>query len=96
MKSCIRLFLNCLPIVVVLLILVEITITNELVHFGKSVQAIDIKIDTIQQENEQIAQRIASASSLVAIEQKATAMGFLPAASPLVLGPEEFAFRPGH
>ena len=93
MKSAVRLLLRLLPGLVVVLIIIEIIVTNELVHYGKSVQAIDRQIDTVAQENERIAQNVASASSLIAIEQKAKSLGFISASAPIVLGQEEFALQ---
>lgn len=93
MKSFIVLFIKILPVAVVLLVIVEIIITNELVHYGKSVQTINNSIVLLQHANENLAQRVASASSLVAIEQKAISMGLVPPSFPIILGQEEFALR---
>lgn len=87
--------LRSMPVVVVILILLEIVATNELAGLGNQVRTVDASIDAIIDENMDIEQRLASASSLLTIHEKARELGFTELPRSFTFGPEEFpvAFR---
>lgn len=62
-----------------ILTLVEVIVINQLAGSGHSVSAIDTQIEKLQEENAIIEQQVASASSLLLIEQKAKEYGFTEA-----------------
>lgn len=70
---------SVLPIMAVLFILIEIFLTNELAGLGKRVRLVEEQTDEVMQNNAILEQRIASASSLLVIEQKANEHGFMNA-----------------
>ena len=83
--------MKVLPFTAVLFILIEIILTNELAGLGKRVRFIDEQTGIVMQENTILEQHIASASSLLVIEQKAQEHGFLmTGARYLSISPLEF------
>ncbi len=66
-----------LPFLVIILAAGQIWITNELAGLGASVHDVDVRIEAIKEENALLTQQVASASSLLLIEQKAREMGFV-------------------
>lgn len=89
----IRFCLVLTPIAAVFLIVAELLVTNELAGLGKRVQQTDIAIDSYREENDILRQRVASASSLLTIENKARLMGFTESPKYIVIGKEEFALQ---
>lgn len=77
-----------------LLILVQIFLTNELAGQGGKAGEIDARISLLEEENERLTQEVASASSLLRIEEKAREMGFVEASktSYLFVGDLPIAF----
>ncbi|MBI3956336.1 hypothetical protein HY339_03700 [Candidatus Gottesmanbacteria bacterium] len=92
MKSCIRSGIRLLPIVAVVLLVVEILVTNELAGFGKKVAQTDRAIDTLKEENQLLQEKVASLSSLLTIEEKARVLGFTTTSAVVTIGTEDVAF----
>ena len=75
-----------IPVIVIILVVIEILWSNTLVVSGRQVSSADMEIISLRQANEQLAQRVASASSLTTIAVKAQGMGFVdPTAKQFVL-----------
>lgn len=66
-----------IPLIVILLVVVELVWTNTLVRSGRDVTATDLAITSIRQQNEVLAQRVASASALTTIAAHAKDAGFV-------------------
>ncbi len=69
----IRLFL---PVVAIILIVVELIVTNQLAGLRRDVQSVDANTLSLQAENDLLSQKIASASALATISEKALTLGF--------------------
>lgn len=72
-----KFFLRLLPAVVVALAVLQVAMINELAGLGRSVSILDAKIDSARASNELLVQKVASSSSLLAIEVKARENGFI-------------------
>lgn len=72
-----RTLAKSIPGIVILLVVIEILWSNTLVVSGKQVSVVDLEIVSLRQANEQLAQQVASASSLPTIAAKAYDMGFV-------------------
>ena len=68
---------RAIPLVAGILLIAEIILVNTAAGSGSRVQAIDMNIDALQQQNNLMEQTIASASSLMTIAAKSGAMGFV-------------------
>ncbi len=68
-----------LPIVAVFLIIAEVVATNQLAGLGEAATGLDMRIESLREENAHLSQQVASASSLIMIEQKAKEYGFTEA-----------------
>lgn len=66
-----------IPLIVILLVVIELVWTNTLVKSGRQVTETDFSITSIRQQNELLAQRVASASALTTIAAKAKEAGFV-------------------
>ena len=64
-------------LVVVLLAVGQLLVTNELASLGQSVGELDDRIEAAREVHELLGQEVASASSLLAIEEKAKELGFV-------------------
>lgn len=82
-----------LPIAVVLLLVVEILVTNELAGFGRKVGETNLAIDVLKEENQLLQEKVASLSSLLTVEDKARALGFTTTPTVVSLGYEDVAFH---
>lgn len=82
-----------IPATALILIVTEIFATNELVSEGRKIHDVDLKIETVSNENDLLASQIASASALATIQQKAKDNGFIKPANYLTIGPETVAFH---
>jgi hypothetical protein len=91
MKKIISSLFALLPVSVILLIIVEIILTNQTAGSGKVAHSVDISIDVLRQENELLAEQVASASSLMTISAKAKEMGLREAAGTqyLTIAPQD-------
>lgn len=85
--------LGFLPIVAILLLVVEMLVTNELAGFGKKVAETDRAIDALREENQLLQEKVASLSSLVTIEEKARVLGFTLTPKVVIAGKEDVAFQ---
>lgn len=79
--------------VVVLLLVVEILVTNELVGFGRKVGDANRAIDALKEENQLLQEKVASLSSLLSVEEKARSLGFTTTPTVVSLGYEDVAFH---
>ena len=66
-----------IPIIVILLIVIELVWTNTLVRSGREVTSTDLAIAALRLRNEQLAQKVASASALTTIAARAKDAGFI-------------------
>ncbi len=82
-----------LPLFAVILLVVEILVTNQLVGFGRKVHEVDRAIETVKEENQLLQERVASLSSLLTIEEKARALGFTLTPPLVTIGMEDVAFH---
>jgi cell division protein FtsL len=77
MMKLLRTLAKSIPGIVIILVVIEILWSNTLVLSGKQVSAVDLEIVSLRNQNEQLAQQVASASSLSTIAVKAKDMGFV-------------------
>lgn len=84
--------IRILPFLAVLLLVVEILVTNELAGFGKRVSLTDRAIDALKEENQLLQEKVASLSSLLAIEEKSQSLGFRYQPSVVTIGRQDVAF----
>ncbi len=91
--SFVRSAVRFLPIVAVVLLLVEILVTNELAGFGRNVAETDRAIDTLKEENQLLQEKVASLSSLLTIEEKARILGFTTTPRVVTIGAADVAFQ---
>ncbi len=71
-----RTIARSIPLIVILLIVVELVWTNTLVKSGRQVTSTDLAIATLRQQNEDLSQKVASASALTTIAARAKDAGF--------------------
>lgn len=82
-----------IPIFVVLLVVVELLVTNELAGFGKRLAETDRAIEVVKEENQLIAEKIASRSSLLTISEKARDLGMTTSPVIITMGGSDVAFH---
>lgn len=82
-----------LPLTVVLLLIVEILVTNELAGFGRKVGDANRAIDALKEENQLLQEKVASLSSLLTVEEKAHDLGFTSTPNAVTIGTEGVAFH---
>ena len=85
-KICLRL----LPVLLIAVVLAEFMVTNYLAGKGREVGSIDRQIGVLQEENERLAQHVASASSLLNVSERARALGFIEPAQYVTIIPAQF------
>lgn len=73
-----------------ILLVMTIVFSCQLVNDGKEMKKIDEQIVTLQNEQTEISEKIASASSLTTVREKATAMGFVPSKSVMTIRADQF------
>ena len=66
-----RTIVKATPLCIICLILVKLIIINEFAGIGEKVKSLDARLSQVQEENEVLTQRYASASSLLTISVKA-------------------------
>jgi len=66
-----RTIVKATPLCIICLILVKLIIINEFAGIGEKVKSLDARLSEVQEENEMLTQRYASASSLLTIAIKA-------------------------
>jgi len=79
-----------LPIIAIGLFVSQIVCTNNLAQDGSTLKEITSKVDTLAFENERLEQEIASASSILEIQKKAVASGFIEAKQFLTLAQGQY------
>lgn len=91
-----RFLIKTLPLWVIVLVVTELLLSNELVGLGKQVKHIDGQIDAVVADNDSLREHIASVSSLLVIEQKASELGLEKAKKYLTLSSDQFpvAYHP--
>jgi len=90
MKYLGTIFSITLPIIAVVLGVCQIIYTNELASVGSSLASYDTKIEQLTTENATITQKVASMSSLLSVQEKAVAMGFVETKKYLTIGEDQF------
>lgn len=86
MMHILRTLAKSIPVIVIILVVIEIFWSNTLVVSGKQVSSVDLAIVSLRTANEQLAQQVASASSLPTIAAEAKDMGFVePSAKQFVM-----------
>ena len=70
-SSLLRIIVKATPLCIICLILVKLIIINEFAGIGEKVKSLDARLSQVQEENEVLTQRYASASSLLTISVKA-------------------------
>ena len=81
---------HVLPILLIVVVLAEFMVTNYLAGKGREVGSIERQIGVLQDENERLAQQVASASSLLNVSGRARALGFIEPAQYMTIGPSPF------
>jgi len=82
--------LRFLPLGIIALIILQFVISNEIAGLGEKVALLDDQTQTLADENTLLSQKVASASSLVAIASRAHELGFVESAKYMTVGPEQF------
>ena len=77
MMNILRTIAKSIPGIVIILVVIEILWSNTFVLSGKQVSSVDLEIISLREKNEQLAQQVASASSLTTISVKAQEMGLV-------------------
>jgi hypothetical protein len=77
MKSMIGSLLKYSPFFAIFLAIVELILSNQFVGSGKTIRSTDIAIDMVRSENARLEQQVASFSSLMTVEIRAKALGFV-------------------
>lgn len=88
-----RFGIHMLPFLVVILLVVEILVTNELAGFGKKVSVTDRSIDVVKEENQLLQEKVASLSSLLTIEEKSHSLGLITSPTVVTIGRQDVAFH---
>ncbi len=74
--------LKSLPVFVIVLVTLQVVISNELASLGQTMGDIDTRIEGVKGTNELLESEVASASSLLTVAVKAKEIGFVePTAS---------------
>ena len=77
-------------VIVGTLLVMMIVYSCQLVTDGKQIKTINDQIDALKNQQIDISEKIASASSLTTIRQKATAMGFVPSTHVMTMRQDQF------
>ncbi|MBI3577736.1 hypothetical protein HY086_06895 [Candidatus Gottesmanbacteria bacterium] len=89
----IRFIASLLPLVAIVLVVVQLVVSNALAGAGKNTQSLDQAIEDIKAQNQLLRQELAVQTSLIAIETKAKELGFTSAASTVTLAPSDVAYN---
>ena len=82
-----------IPILVVVLVVVELLVTNELAGFGKRLAETDRTIEVVKEDNQLMNEKIASLSSLLTISEKARELGMTTTPGVITIGAEDVALH---
>lgn len=67
---------------VLLLLVVQVLVSNSIANFGTTISQTENKIAELTQENQLLEEKIASSSSLLAVSEKAKTHGFVKEITP--------------
>ncbi|MDO8451427.1 MAG: hypothetical protein Q7S76_00995 [bacterium] len=90
MRRLIRIFSRFAPFIILALVIIELVVTNSFVSLSDHVSGVEKEIQRVERENDDLTQKIASASSLLAIEEKAKTMGFSKTSRYMTIHQDEF------
>ncbi len=82
-----------LPFFAVILVVTQLVVSNGLVSAGRKTQLLDREIADIGQQNEDLRQKLAFATSLSYLETKAAELGFIKSVHTLSLSPADVAYH---
>ena len=74
-----------LGVFILLLLVVQIIVSNRLANFGSHLSQVENEISTLTEANQQLEEKIASSSSLMAVADKAKQLGFTKNMTPVYL-----------
>lgn len=74
-----------LTCIVITLLLVQVAVSNRLATTGVRVSIVEEEIQSLSQQNTNLAVQIASASALMTLKEKAANLGFTKAIKPIYL-----------
>lgn len=77
MKNILRIAEIILPITAVVLLIVQVVVSNELATLGKQMGQLDAQVRLESDIHESLAIEVASASSLLTLRARASAFGFI-------------------
>ncbi len=90
MNTVFRFLRTAIPVTAIVLIVVQVIISNELATLGKRMGTLDVAVTKQQDLHETLETQVASASSLLTLRQRAQAEGFHdPLANQIVSLPAE-------
>lgn len=72
-------------VVVLGLLVVQVVVSNRLANYGTTLNQTEKDIEQLTQQNRELHEKIASASALMAIDEKARRLGFIKTVSPQYL-----------
>ncbi len=85
MKPIIRLIGIFLPVTALVLVVIQIVISNEMASLGKTLGSVEREISLESEIREALATQVASASSLLVIRSRAESQGFVePSAKQII------------
>jgi hypothetical protein len=76
MKQTVRIISVILPCVAIILVVVQVIISNELATLGSRVGKLDTEVAQAQDVHETLEMEVASASSLLSLRERAALFGF--------------------
>ncbi|MFZ5845117.1 MAG: hypothetical protein ACOY0S_01470 [Patescibacteria group bacterium] len=89
-KKLLQIWIKILPLLAMMLIVVELVLTNSLATLGSRVATLDSQIVALEEENARFALEAASASAILTLEGKARTLGFVEPTPPLSLVVQDF------
>ena len=76
MKQLLRILYIVMPILTIILIVIQVVVSNELASLGKKLGKLDTEISFAQDVYADLSTQVASASSLSTLRERALGMGF--------------------
>ncbi len=67
---------------ILILLIIQVLVSNNLANYGTTISKIEIEIGDLTQENQLLEEKIASASSLMTLNEKAKKIGFVKVVNP--------------
>lgn len=71
--------------IVISLLLIQVVVSNSLTNYGSIVVQTESEISRVGEENRMLSEKIASASALLTLQQKAAQLGFIKSTSPVYM-----------